>query len=130
MTSGTRNQNKLMKTRVTLLTVIVPFLMTTLSSSMAGDKMSDPAIKQQLLGYWKSPRHEYLIKSDGLIYMLPRKYATTTNRWDVKDGLFYWDGLPHEIITLNDKRCVYRSRDRNPTTFTLIRSTKAEADPE
>ncbi len=31
--------------------------------AMAGEKMSDPEIKQKLLGYWESPRHGYLIKS-------------------------------------------------------------------
>jgi hypothetical protein len=105
-------------------------LLTIICVAMAGDKLSDAAIKQKLLGYWKSPRHGYLIKSDGIIYMLPRKYATTTNHWDVKNGVFYWDGIPNEIISLDDKKCVYRSRDRNPMTFTLIRSTKEEVDPE
>jgi hypothetical protein len=29
--------------------------------ALAGEKVSDAAIKQRLLGYWKSPRHGYLI---------------------------------------------------------------------
>ena len=106
------------------------FLLAVVSCAIGGEKMSDAAIKEKLLGYWKSPRHGYLIKSDGIIYMLPRKYATTTNHWDVKNGLFYWDDSPNEIITLNDTKCVYRSRGPNAMTFTLIRSTKEEADPE
>ena len=102
-------------------------LLTIICVAMAGDKLSDAAIKQKLLGYWKSPRHGYLIKSDGIMYMLPRKYATTTNRWDVKDGRFYQDGDACEIVTLTDKKFVYRD---SRGTYVLIRSTKGEADPE
>jgi hypothetical protein len=52
----------------------------------------DASIKKQLLGYWKSPRHGYLLKSNGIMCMLPRVGATTTNTWDVRDGFFYQDG--------------------------------------
>ncbi len=37
--------------------------MSVIDSASAGEKVSDAAIKQKLLGYWKSPRHGYLIKS-------------------------------------------------------------------
>jgi len=52
----------------------------------------DSSIKKQLLGYWKSPRHSYLLKSNGIMYMLPRPGATTTNTWDVRNDFFYQDG--------------------------------------
>ena len=92
--------------------------------------MSDAEIKQKLIGYWSSPRHGYHIAPDGIIYMCPRKYATTTNHWAVKDGKFYWDSEPHEIVTLNDKKFVYREIGGYGTTFTLIRGTKEKVDPE
>jgi hypothetical protein len=59
---------------------ILSVIAATTCFASAGEKLSDAQIKQKLLGYWKSPRHGYLIKSDGIMYMLPRKYATTTNR--------------------------------------------------
>ena len=96
----------------------------------AGEKMSDAEIKQILLGYWSSPRHGYHIAADGIIYMCPRKYATTTNRWAVKDGRFYWGGGPHTIVTLNDKKFVYRQIGGEGRTATLIRGTKEEVDPD
>ncbi len=99
----------------------------TSTSNDNGDRPSDSAIKQKLLGYWKSPRHGYLIKSDGIMYMLPRKYATTTNRWDVRGGRFYQDGAACEIVTLTDKKFVYRD---SRGTYTLIRGSKEEIDPE
>jgi hypothetical protein len=105
----------------------VTFILALTCLAQAGGKMSDAAIKQKLLGYWKSPRHSYLIKSDGIMYMLPRKYATTTNRWDVKGGRFYQDGDACEIVTLTDKKFVYRD---SRGTYVLTRSTKEEADPE
>ena len=64
------------------------------------------------------------------LFTCSRGNTPPTNHWDVKNGLFYWDGSPNEIITLNDTKCVYRSRGPNAMTFTLIRSTKDEADPE
>jgi len=99
----------------------------TSTSNDNGDRPSDSAIKQKLLGYWKSPRHGYLIKSDGIMYMLPRKYATTTNRWDVRGGRFYQDGAACEIVTLTDKKFVYRD---SRGTYTLIKGSKEEIDPE
>lgn len=111
--------------KLTITTLSLLLSVTCLVS--AGERMSDAEIKQKLLGYWKSPRHEYLIKSDGIMYMLPRKYATTTNRWDVKGGRFYQDGDACEIVTLTDKQFAYRD---SRGTYILIRSTKEEADPQ
>ena len=99
----------------------------------AGEKMSDAQIKQKLIGYWLSPRHGYHIAADGIIYMCPRKNATTTSSWAVKDGRFYWGGSPHTIVTLNDKKFVYREQEPRAggaTTFTLLRSTKEKVDPD
>lgn len=89
---------------------------------------SDAEIRHRLLGYWESPRHAYLIKSDGIIYMCPRKICTTTNTWDVKNGTFYWDSLPMEIISLTEKKFVYREEQGYLTTFTLMRITEKEAE--
>ena len=111
---------KLIFTTLTLTLTLVCF-------ALAGEKLPDAQIKRKLLGYWKSPRHGYLIKSDGIMYMLPRKYATTTNRWDVRGGRFYQDGGACEIVTLADKKFVYRD---SRGTYALTRSTKEEADPE
>jgi len=107
-----------MKTKAILANIVVSLLLGILTVS-AGERMSDAAIKQKLLGYWKSPRHEYLIKSDGIMYMLPREEGTTTNRWDVKGGKFYQDGGPYEIVSLTAKKFVYRGS--SGPTFTLTR---------
>jgi len=71
-----------MKQIFAILTVIL----TATCLAPAGEKMSDAEIKQKVIGYWTSPRHGYHIAPDGIIYMCQRKYATTTNRWKVKDG--------------------------------------------
>jgi hypothetical protein len=92
--------------------------------------MSDAEIKQKLLGYWNSPRHGYHIAADGIIYMCPRKDATTTNHWAVKDGKFYWDNEAHSIVTLTDKKFAYREIGGHGITFTLIRGSKEEVDPD
>jgi hypothetical protein len=115
-----------MKLTITILSLFL----SVICLASAGEKMSDAEIKQKLLGYWSSPRHGYHIAIDGIIYMCPRKYATTTNHWAVKDGKFYWDTEPHKIVTLNDKKFVYREIGGRGITFTLIRGTKEEVDPE
>jgi len=71
-----------MKQIFAILTVIL----TATCLAPVGEKMSDAEIKQKVIGYWTIPRHGYHIAPDGIIYMCPRKYATTTNRWKVKDG--------------------------------------------
>jgi hypothetical protein len=114
--------------KLTLTTLSLLLCITCFSA--AGEKMSDAQIKQKLLGFWSSPRHGYHIAADGIIYMCPRKDATTTDRWGVKNGIFYWDNLPHTIVTLNDKKFVYREVGGRDTTFTLIRGTKEEVDPD
>ena|SRR5438552_5390188 len=112
-----------------IFTTLILILATTYLAP-AGERMSDSQIKQKLIGYWSSPRHGYHIAANGIIYMCPRKYATTTNRWKVKDGKFYWDNLPNTVVTLTDKKFVYREIGGHGTTFTLIRGTKEEVDPQ
>jgi hypothetical protein len=112
-----------MKLTITILSLFL----SVICLAFAGEKMSDAEIKQKLLGYWSSPRHVCHIESDGIIYMCPRKYATTTNRWDVRGGRFYQDGSACEIVTLTDKKFVYRD---SRGTYILTRSTKEEADPD
>ena len=113
---------------------ILILLLSMTSFVVAGEKMSDAEIKQKVLGYWLSPRHGYHFTADGFIYMCPRKYGTTTTfRWAVKDGRFYWDSSSHTIVMLNDKKFVYREqepRSGEAATFTLLRSTKEKVDPD
>jgi lysozyme inhibitor LprI len=89
---------------------------------------SDAEIKAKLLGYWQSPRHAYLLKSDGIMYMCPTNYATTKNTWDVKGGLFYQDGQPHRIVTLNRLEFVYEPINGAGDRFPLLRTTEKEAE--
>ena len=97
-------------------------------ATAAEQTSSDAAIKQKLLGYWRSPRHGYLIKSDGVMYMCPRDICTTTNKWDVKNGKFYQDSEPYDIVMLTDKKFVYRPAGKKEPTYTLERATKEEVD--
>jgi len=102
------------------------------TSSGNGDKPSDSAIEQKLLGYWKSPSQVYHIIADGKMYVGRRK-DVTTERWNVKDGKFYWWSVPYTIVTLTDEEFVFREIGGiggQEETFTLIRSTKEEVDPE
>jgi hypothetical protein len=112
------------------VSLVVSLLLATASISFAGDKMSDAAIKQKLLGYWHSPRHGYHVANDGIIYMCPRAYCTTTNRWNVKNGVFYWDAEPHKIVSLTAKKFVYRQMSPGGVSFTLVKGTKEDVDPE
>jgi hypothetical protein len=87
----------------------------------------DAAIKKELLGYWASGRHIYWFKDDGIMYMMPRDIATTTNKWDVRNGLFYEDGQPSKIISLT--RTQFKTQDvKGGPVYTLKRVSKKDAD--
>lgn len=119
--------NACMKQLLSLLTFASVLAFTGFSAN-AGEKSSDAEIKSQLLGYWQSPRHAYLIQSNGIVYMCPRSICTTTNRWDVKGGLFYWDSQPHDILTLTSKTFVYREVGASGEGYKLKRISKSEAE--
>ena len=103
-------------------------LILTSPTLNAGETPSDAEIKTKLLGYWQSPRHAYLIEADGVVYMCPRSICTTTNRWDVKNGRFYWDSEPHEILTLDGQNFVYREVGASSEPYKLKRISAREAE--
>jgi hypothetical protein len=110
------------------LVIVFPVLVVAGLCAFAGEKLSDSEIKEKVLGYWGNARHSYLLKSDGIMYMCPRDISTTTNRWDVKDGKFYLDSDPHEIVVLTDKKFVYRALGAKSFTVTWARLTEKEAE--
>jgi len=114
-----------MKTRALFILAILlcPFL-----PAFGEEKLGDAAIKAKLLGYCGNARHAYLIKKDGVMYMCPRDISTTTNRWQVKNGKFYLDSGPHEIVALTDTKFVYCSLGSKAFTVTWRRLTEKEAE--
>jgi hypothetical protein len=95
-----------MKTLVLFALLTIGGLFT---ESMHAAAPSDSEIKTKVLGFWRSPRHEYEFKSNGKVYMLPMSPDTTKGEWSVKGGKLIWDGEPYAIVTLNDKKLVYKS---------------------
>jgi hypothetical protein len=109
-----------MKRLITTLTLVL----SVIYFASAGEKMSDAQIKQKLLGYWRSPRHDYEYTSDGIMHMLG---GTTTSRWDVRSGVYYEGGHPYDIVTFTHNKFVYRDRGNDRASYTLKRITKADA---
>jgi hypothetical protein len=66
-----------MKTLTKTAIILAIFMAATMAQA------DDAAIKKELLGYWKSGRHSYFYKDDGIIYM---RGGTTKSKWDVRDG--------------------------------------------
>jgi hypothetical protein len=95
-----------MKTLVLLACLTIGCLFT---GSVQAAASSDAEIKTKLLGFWRSPRHEYEFKANGMVYMLPMSPDTTKGEWSVKGGKFVWDGESYVIVALTDKRFVYKS---------------------
>ena len=117
-----------MKLTITILSL----LLSVTCIAFAGEKMSDAQIKQKLIGYWSSGHHGWQIAADGIMYMCPRSVATTKYTWSVKDGKFYGGEVGDQgstIVTLTDKKFVYRD-NRDGRTYTMIRRTKEQIDPE
>lgn len=111
-----------MKTKLIVMTLTVAVAIGIITTS-ANDASSDAATKQKLLGYWSSPRHEYLYKQDGIRYMVG---GTTTNHWDVRGGVYYEGFKPYDIVSFSRETFVYRSREPSKPTFTLKRCSDAD----
>lgn len=116
--------------KVSLLTKLVLTMLVVLFAAVPMVRADDAAIKKQLLGYWKSPRHGYLYKANGIVYMLPRPPSTSTSHWDVRHGVYYeMDGgrtYAYRIISLTEKEFKYAPLEGDPSPFTLVRSSAEE----
>jgi hypothetical protein len=92
-----------------------------------------------------SPRHAYLIQSDGLKRMCPTTgpyRATTVNHWDVRNGMYYEDSESFRIVKLTKTEfdyastkdigiwanCKYIVTAPAGTAFPLSRTTRAKAE--
>ena len=103
---------------------------TPIAAPLQTDSATDSALKEKLVGYWKSPRHAYLYSKDGSMRMVS---GDPKSKWNIVNGVYHEledDGraYAYDIITLTDDKFVYRSRGDSPTTFTLSRISKREAE--
>ena len=78
----------------------------------------DATLIKKLLGYWSSPRHEYLFKNDGISYMVG---GTTKNKWKIEKGRYLQDGQTYEIVLLTDEKFIFRDLKNPSIQFTLAR---------
>jgi hypothetical protein len=110
-----------------LITLSVGLFVTAQATAAFGQ--TDASFKTDLLGYWQSPRHTYLLKSNGIMYMDPftEPVSSATFRWDVRGGLFYQEDEALKIITINKCCFVYQSIKDASEVFVFYRLTKAEA---
>ena len=88
------------------------------------------AIKKELLGYWKTGRHVFLYKDDGIAYMMG---GCSNRRWDVLNGMYYEVPLTEGRVLLKQIKLSPSPRPGSPPNKaippgTMNRVTKAEAD--
>jgi hypothetical protein len=88
---------------------------------------TDAALKQKLLGYWKSKQHVYSYTDDGWVHVVNGK---AKNQWDIVGNIYHdhetnGHDYTYDILTLTDKKFVYRSRTI-PVTYTLTRVSPDE----
>jgi hypothetical protein len=107
----------IMKTTLAKTAMVLALLM---AAAMA--QADDATMKKEMLGYWASGRHGYLYKDDGISYMLG---GTTTNKWDVRDGMYYEDGTAYKIIAFTKTKFTFQGRNG---IYTLKRLTKEDAE--
>ena len=129
-----------MRKEILILTAVASLIMAATASAQ-----SDAQIKSELIGYWMSPRHGYLIQNNGLMRMCPTvgpNRAMTTNRWDVRSGMFYQDGEPYKIVKLTKSEFDYEAVRKSGvqvngkfvvtcpvgTVFPLYRTTRSRAE--
>jgi hypothetical protein len=86
----------------------------------------DAAIRKKLIGYWRSPRHEYEYRADGRVFMDPNPPTDSIGNWKVEKGLFHLDNDTYVIVSLTDKRFVYKTvGDKDSRGYVMKRITKA-----
>jgi hypothetical protein len=129
-----------MRKEILILMAAASLIMTATAPAQ-----SDAQIKSELIGYWMSPRHGYLIEANGLMRMCPTvgpNRAMTTNRWDVRNGMFYQDGEPYKIVKLTKSEFDYEAVRGSGvevdgkfiltcpvgTVFPLYRTTRSRAE--
>jgi hypothetical protein len=88
-----------MRTQLVRSAIALTLISVLIAAAMA-DSASDAVLKRKLLGYWQSGRHTYLFKSDGIRYMVA---GVPTSHWDIQGAVYYEDGKPYKIVTLNEK---------------------------
>lgn len=101
--------------------------------AQAQPRMSDAQIKSALIGYWTTARHAYKFEPTGIIRMCPTtgpNPATTTSTWSVKNGVFYYDGHPYKVLTVNDRQFAYQeiSGPYAGTVLIFYRISRKEAE--
>jgi hypothetical protein len=89
---------------------------------------TDAALKQKLLGYWKSQKRIYNYTSDGWCHQVN---GPAKNQWDIVNSVYHDHEMngrdfTYDILTLTDNKFVYRSR-AYPQTYTLTRITQDQA---
>ena len=90
--------------------VLVLAIGFTVLGAQAQSRLSDSQIVSRLVGCWKSPRVLYDIQCDGVMTSRWPVYPVPTNHtWAVRDGIFYQDGEPYQILVVDDWHFIYQS---------------------
>jgi len=79
----------------------------------------------KLLGWWASKNHAYRFKDDGICYALG--HGSGNSSWDFRDGVYYENGTPFDVVSLTDQEFVCRTRGPHPVTVRLNRIGEADA---
>ena len=111
-----------MKTK--LISAILCSLFLVPLATMAGTKPTDTVLKQWLLGYWRGPRYVFLYTPDGTYRSIGRDGEKM--HWDIKNGTYYEDGSSCQIVTLTEKKFVYR----HPGGETVSRTKMSKEEGE
>ena len=93
--------------------------------SLTAANSKDLTLKEKLLGWWASAHHAYRFRDDGLCYA--QGSGTGSTRWDVRDGVYYENDTPFDVVSLTDLEFVCRSRGASPASLRLHRVSETEA---
>ena len=80
-------------------------------------------LRRLMCGFWQSPRHEYLYRSDGTWTMLPE--PATSGKWKIQGNKLDDSSL----ILLNEKYCVYYDKS-SPFVYRMKRLPRNPYDKD
>jgi uncharacterized repeat protein (TIGR03803 family) len=94
------------------------------TGSLVANNVQDMTRQQLLLGWWAGAKRGYEFRDDGVCYA--QGSAKGTSKWAIREGVYYENSLPYDIVSLTSDQFIFRSR--SGITVTLHRVSEAEAE--
>ena len=64
-------------------------------------------LKKLVVGRWRSPRHDYLMRANGTWIMLPDEEGATHGSWSIKGNQYKNSDVKYTLLLLDEKHFIF-----------------------